>query len=201
MSKFHRDRVHRARLHIDRSFHLLVTLQRLFTWRLGLELSVEALAHELTTRRCEFSLYLKIFYIIHTYVYTQLFYYLYIYIYIFFTNTLCFSFLGMAKMKENKGKEVVDEVARPRAQSQTRPSTGDKRKSLPKTLDFGNLPNRRGKKAKHGLSKPKIAKSIPPSQPSIQMVDIDSSVLANSLAKTIVPPSSMTTAPTSSQPS
>ena len=104
-------------------------------------------------------------------------------------------------MKENKGKEVVDKVARLRAQSQTRPSTGDKRKSLPKTVDFGNLPNCHGKKAKHWSSRPKIVKSIPPSQPSIQMVDIDSSIPADSPAKTIVPPSSMTTTPTSSQPS
>ena len=45
-------------------------------------------------------------------------------------------------MKENKGKEVVDEKTRPEAQSQLRPSIGDKRKTLPKTLDLGNLPNR-----------------------------------------------------------
>ena len=113
-----------------------------------------------------------------------------------------FSLLGMAIMKENKGKEVVDEATRPGVQSQTHPSTGDKRKSLPKTLDFGNLSSRRGKKAKHRLSKPKISKSnLPPSQPSIQIVDIDSSIPADSPAKTIVPPLSKTTAPTSSQPS
>ena len=110
-----------------------------------------------------------------------------------------FSLLGMAKMEENKGKVVVDEAARLGAQSQTRPLAGDKRKSLPKTLDFGNLPSRRGKKAKHWLSRPEIAKSnLPPSQPSIQIVDIDSFVLADSPAKTIVPLSSKTTAPASS---
>ena len=59
LSKFHRDRVHRARLHADRSFHSLVTLQRLATWELGPEPSVEALAHELTVRRREFSFYLE----------------------------------------------------------------------------------------------------------------------------------------------
>ena len=32
-------------------------------------------------------------------------------------------------MKENKRKEVVDEVTRPEAQSHPRPSVGDKRKS------------------------------------------------------------------------
>ena len=52
-------------------------------------------------------------------------------------------------MKENKGKEVMDEANRPKTQSQLRPSTGDKRKSLSKTLDLGNLPNRQGKKVKH----------------------------------------------------
>ena len=36
-------------------------------------------------------------------------------------------------MKENKGKEVVDEP---------HPSIGDKRKTLPKMLDLGNLPSR-----------------------------------------------------------
>ena len=53
-------------------------------------------------------------------------------------------------MKENKGKEVVDGATRAEAQSQPRPSAGDKRKTLPRTLDLGNLPSRRGKKAKPG---------------------------------------------------
>ena len=107
-----------------------------------------------------------------------------------------FSFLGMATMKEKKGKKVVDEAARLGVQSQTRPSARDKRKSLPKALDFGNLPSLRGKKVKHRSSRPEIAKSIPPTQPSIQMVDINSFVPADSPAKTIVPPSSKTTTPT-----
>ena len=84
-------------------------------------------------------------------------------------------------MKENKGKEVMDVVTRPEAQSQPHPSVGDKRKSLSKTLDLGNLPSHRGnKKAKHGSSKPSVAKSdlpIPPtSQSSIQIHDVDSSM-------------------------
>ena len=67
-------------------------------------------------------------------------------------------------MKENKGKEVVDEKTRPKAQSQLHPSIGDKRKTLPKTLDLGNLPSRRGKKAKHGLSRLGVVKpSLPTS--------------------------------------
>ena len=52
-----------------------------------------------------------------------------------------FFFSGMTTMKENKRKEVVDEVTRPEAQSQPRPSIGDKRKSLSKMLDLGNLPS------------------------------------------------------------
>ena len=58
----------------------------------------------------------------------------------------------MATMKENKGKEAVDEASHPEIQSQARPFVGDKRKSLSKNLDLGNLPSRRGKKAKHGSS-------------------------------------------------
>ena len=58
----------------------------------------------------------------------------------------------MATTKENKGKEVVDEGSHPEIQPQAHPSIGDKRKSLSKNLDLGNLPNRRGKKAKHGSS-------------------------------------------------
>ena len=50
--------------------------------------------------------------------------------------------LGMSTMKENKGKEVVGEGSRLEVQLQTRPSTGDKRKTLPKNLDLGSLPNR-----------------------------------------------------------
>jgi len=37
----------------------LVTFQRLATWELGPEPSVEALAHELIVRRREFSFYLE----------------------------------------------------------------------------------------------------------------------------------------------
>ena len=81
LSKFHRDRVHRARLHADRSFYSLVTLQRLATWRLGPKSSIEAFAHKLTVRRREspfFYVYLEI---------SQVLFYLY-----FLTNILCFSF-------------------------------------------------------------------------------------------------------------
>ena len=53
-------------------------------------------------------------------------------------------------MKENKGKEVVGEGKRPKAQPQDRsdvqtqvhPTTGDKRKLLPKNIDLERLPSR-----------------------------------------------------------
>ena len=54
LSKFHRDRVHRARLHTDRSFRSLVTLRRLAKWGLGPEPSDEAIAHEVIVRKSKF---------------------------------------------------------------------------------------------------------------------------------------------------
>ena len=55
LSKFHHDRVHRARLHAERDFHSLVTLRRLAKWGLGPEPSDEEIAHEVTVRRSKFS--------------------------------------------------------------------------------------------------------------------------------------------------
>ena len=55
-------------------------------------------------------------------------------------------------MKENKEKEIVDKGSHPEIQPQARLSIGDKRKSLSKNLDLGNLPSCRGKKAKRGSS-------------------------------------------------
>ena len=66
-------------------------------------------------------------------------------------------------MKENKGKEVVDGATSLEAQSQPRPSAGDKRKTLPRTLDLGNLPSRRGKKANHGSFRPETLRTNLPS--------------------------------------
>ena len=83
LSKFHRDHIHKARLHANRSFHSLVTFQRLAMWGLGPEPSIEALAHEFTVRRREF------FYLFFIYVYleiSQVLFDLY-----FLTNILCFS--------------------------------------------------------------------------------------------------------------
>ena len=93
-------------------------------------------------------------------------------------------------MKENKGKEVVDGATRPEAQSQPRPSAGDKRKTLPRTLDLGNLPSRQGKKAKHGSSRPETLRpNLPSSQLSIPIVDVDLFVpLMSLLPRPLLPP-------------
>ena len=53
MNRFYVERIQKARLYTDRTFHSLASLQRLATWGLGPEPSVEALAHEITTRRRE----------------------------------------------------------------------------------------------------------------------------------------------------
>ena len=101
-------------------------------------------------------------------------------------------------MKENKEKEVVGEESRPETQSQVRPLAGDKRKPLPKNLDIGNLPSRRGKKAKHKLSQT-TKPNLPPPQLSIKIYDVDSSTpTETTLSKT--PPSKMIV-PATSQPS
>ena len=98
-------------------------------------------------------------------------------------------------MKENNGKEVVDEANRPKTQSQLRPSAGDKRKSLSKTLDLGNLLSLREKKAKHGSLKPRVIKpSLPMTQPFVPIFYVD-------LSAPIEITPSKTTAPASSQPS
>ena len=77
-------------------------------------------------------------------------------------------------MKENKGKEIVNEEDRPESQSQIRPLAGDKKRSLSKSLDLGNLPNHRGKKAKHGSSQI-IKPNISSSQQPVRIYDVDSS--------------------------
>ena len=63
-------------------------------------------------------------------------------------------------MKENKGKEVVDEVDR--QQSQSRPPTSEKRKNISSRVDLGDLPSRRGREKKHKSTKPQDIKSPPP---------------------------------------
>ena len=81
---------------------------------------------------------------------------------------------------------------KPETQSQLCPSARDKRKTLSKTLDLGNLPNHRGKKAKHGSSKLGFIKpSLPMTQPPIQIFDVDlSTPVEITPSKTTVPVSS-----------
>ena len=112
-------------------------------------------------------------------------------------------------MKKNKGKEVVGEGKRPEAQTQdhpkvqARPTAGDKRKFLPKNIDLEGLPNHQDKRAKHSSSK--VVKFKPPQfQPSIQIVNVDSSTpIESSPSKTPSSkiPSSKSTVSGSSQPS
>ena len=52
---------------------------------------------------------------------------------------------------------------------------GDKRKSLSKNIDLGSLPNRRDKRVKRGSSQV-VKPKLPQSQPSIHIVDVDSSI-------------------------
>ena len=54
LSRFYIERVQKARLCTDRTFHFLVSLQRLAAWGLSPEPSAEAIAHELTIRRRKF---------------------------------------------------------------------------------------------------------------------------------------------------
>ena len=98
LSRLYVERIQKAHLYTDRSFHFLVSLQCLATWGLGPEPSAETLAHEITTRRREL-------------LFSFLLLLIYIYIYIFFLKLKSFP-LGMATMKENKGKEVVDEAVK-----------------------------------------------------------------------------------------
>ena len=65
-------------------------------------------------------------------------------------------------MKENKGKEVVNEAVGQEAPPQSHLPVGDKRKNLSLGVDLGNLPSRRReKKVQHRSSKPKDVQSTP----------------------------------------
>ena len=66
-------------------------------------------------------------------------------------------------MKENKGKEVVNEAAVTGQDApQSHPSVGGKRKNLSLGVDLGNLPSRRREeKVKHKSSKPKDIQPTP----------------------------------------
>ena len=98
-------------------------------------------------------------------------------------------------MKENKGKEVMDEGVK----SQSRPPTSKKRKNISSRVDLGDLPSRRGREKKHKSSKPQDVKS-----PSAFNQEFPVQILAldpepkDPLYKKI---SSIVHAPTSSTPS
>ena len=98
-------------------------------------------------------------------------------------------------MKEKNEKEITGEESHPETQSQARTSTRDKRKSLPKNLDLGNLPSRRDKKAKHGSSQT-VKPNLPPSHPSVKIYDVDSSTPIETTPSKTPPPK--TTVPATS---
>ena len=64
MDRFYVERIQKARLYIDRTFHSLVSLQHLAAWGLGPIPSAEALAHEITTHRRELLLFVYYFFFI-----------------------------------------------------------------------------------------------------------------------------------------
>ena len=64
-------------------------------------------------------------------------------------------------MKENKDKEVMDEIVKQGVQSQSRPPAGEKRKNISSRVDLGDLPSRHGREKKHRSSKPQDVQSIP----------------------------------------
>ena len=74
-------------------------------------------------------------------------------------------------MKENKGKEVMDEGVK----SQPRPPTGEKRKNISSRVDLGDLPSRCGREKKHKSSKPQDVKSPPASnlESPVQILALD----------------------------
>ena len=103
-------------------------------------------------------------------------------------------------MKENKGKEVMDEAVKQGVQSQSRPPTGEKQKNISLRVDLGDLPSRRGREKKHKSTKPQDVKSPPPvsNQGSpVQILTLDSEPKDPPSKKV----SSIVHAPTSSLPS
>ena len=155
LDRFYIERIQKTRLYTDKAFHSLVSHQRLATWSLGPIPSAETLAHEITTRRH------KLF----------LFFILFLLLYIFLFLKLTSFLLGMVTMKENKGKEVVDEGVK----SHPCPPTAEKRKNISSRVDLGDLPSRRGREKKHKSSKSQDIKSPPASnlKSSVQVLALD----------------------------
>ena len=79
-------------------------------------------------------------------------------------------------MKENRGKEVVNEAAATGQDTpQSHPSVGEKRKNLSLGVDLGNLPSRRReKKVKHKSSKPKDVQPAPTVHEPVDVQILDS---------------------------
>ena len=76
-------------------------------------------------------------------------------------------------MKENKGKEVMDEAVK----SQSCPPTGEKRKNISSRVDLGDLLSRCGREKKHKSTKPQDVKSPPPvsnQESLVQILTLDS---------------------------
>ena len=69
MSRFYVECIQKARLYTDKTFLFLVSLQLLATWGLGLEPSVDALAHEITTHIREFSFSLSFYLFINIFIF------------------------------------------------------------------------------------------------------------------------------------
>ena len=122
MDRFYVERIQKARLYTNRTFHSLVSLQRLAAWGLGPIPLVDV----------------------------SYFYFLFLLLLFFLFLKLMSFLLGMTTMKENKGKEVMDEGVI----SQPRPPTGEKRKNISSRVDLGDLSSRRGREKKHKSSKP-----------------------------------------------
>ena len=103
-------------------------------------------------------------------------------------------------MKENKGKEVANEVVKQGVQSQPRPPTGEKLKNISSRVDLGDLLSRRGREKKHKSTKPQDVKFAPlvSNQGSpVQILNLDSEPKDPPSKKV----SSTVHAPTSSLPS
>ena len=63
-------------------------------------------------------------------------------------------------MKENKGKEVTDEVVKQGVQSQPHPPAGEKRKNMSSRVDLGGLPSRRGRRKNTSRPSPKTSNPL-----------------------------------------
>ena len=140
LSRFYVKHIQKARLYTNRTFHFSKssTSCHLEFWALSPLLKL------LHTRSPPVDVSSLLFF----------FFFLFIYLSIFLFLKLTSFPLGIATMKENKGKEVVDEAVKQGVQSQPRPPTSEKRKNISSRVDLGDLPSRRGREKKHKSTKP-----------------------------------------------